>query len=269
MSLDEAASVLREHDPDRLGICVMAPTDARPRLVTLYALNLELARAPLASTEPLIAEMRLQWWIERLAEIGAGRVPAHGILGPLAAAWGPRAAALAALAEGRRRDAERLPHAGPGEVGDYVIATAVPLTLFAAEALGLPDAARATVSLHAMGVGLVQWLAALPVLQGRGLGLARPTPEATAELAARARDALARAAGMRRSVPPALAPVLYPGPDPRAILRAAPRGIEALAGLARPSEFRRRLALGRFALTGRWWVAGPVGTGQGRTGQGG
>ena len=264
MSLDEAASVLRAHDPDRLGICLMAPSDARPRLVTLYALNLELARAPLASAEPLIAEMRLQWWIERLGEIGAGRVPAHGILGPLAEAWGPRAAALAALAEGRRRDAERLPHAGPGEVGDYVIATAVPLMQFATEALGLPDAARATVSLHAMGVGLVHWLAALPVLQARGMGLARPTPEALAALAARASDALGRAAGQRESVPRGLAPVLYPGPAPRAVLRAAPRGIEALAGGARPSEFRRRLALGRFALTGRWWVAAPGGAGPGR-----
>ncbi|WP_262983172.1 squalene/phytoene synthase family protein [Paracoccus mutanolyticus] len=65
-------------------------------MLTLYALNLELARAPLASAEPLIAEMRLQWWIERLEEIGAGAVPSHELLGPLAGAWGAQAAGFAA-----------------------------------------------------------------------------------------------------------------------------------------------------------------------------
>ena len=56
MSLDTCAESLRAHDPDRFGICLLAPPEARPRLLTLYALNLELARAPLASAEPLIAE---------------------------------------------------------------------------------------------------------------------------------------------------------------------------------------------------------------------
>ena len=68
MSLDLCADTLREHDPDRFGICLLAPAEARAKLLTLYALNLELARAPLASNEPLIAEMRLQWWVERLED---------------------------------------------------------------------------------------------------------------------------------------------------------------------------------------------------------
>lgn len=40
---------------------------------------------------------------------------------------------------------------------------------------------------------------------------------------------------------------------PLARLSAAPRGIEALAAV-QPSEFRRRLALTRFALRQRWWL---------------
>ncbi|WP_233253319.1 squalene/phytoene synthase family protein [Paracoccus binzhouensis] len=136
MSLDDCAQALRDHDPDRFGICLLVPAEARPKLMSLYALNLELARAPLASAEPLIAEMRLQWWIERLEEIGAGKPQAHELLTPLAEAWGPRAAAFAVLAEGRRRDAAREPLDGPDAVAGYVRGTAVPLAQFAAEALG-------------------------------------------------------------------------------------------------------------------------------------
>ncbi|REF72429.1 MULTISPECIES: squalene/phytoene synthase family protein [Paracoccus] len=272
MSLDDCAEALREHDPDRFGICLLVPAEARPRLLTLYALNLELARAPLASTEPLIAEMRLQWWIERLEDIGAGKAQSHELLTPLAEAWGPRAAGFAVLAEARRRDAAREPLDGPEAVAAYVRDTAVPLARFAAEALGWeaaggfappdprgvfgkrrkPEVAE-IVDAQAEGAGLAHWLAALPVLQGLGLGLWDASPEALAGIADRARAKLAEARAQRRLVPRRLAPVLFAGAGVRAALRAAPRGIEALAGAA-PSEFRRRLALGAFALTHRWWI---------------
>ena len=272
MSLETCAESLRAHDPDRFGICLLVPAEARPKLLTLYALNLELARAPLASNEPLIAEMRLQWWVERLEEIGAGRVPAHDLLTPLAEAWGARAAAFAVLAEGRRRDAERLPHEGPEAVAAYVRGTAVPLALFAAEALGgdavaggfaPPDPrgvfskqrspVAAVIAAQAEGLGLAHWLAALPALQGLGLGLWDPAPEVLGRIAAGARDSLAEARAGRRRVPRAVAPVLFPGTGIRSILDAASHGIEALAA-TQPSEFRKRLALMRFSLTHRWWL---------------
>ena len=283
MSLDTCAESLRAHDPDRFGICLLAPPEARPRLLTLYALNLELARAPLASAEPLIAEMRLQWWIERLEEIGAGAVPSHELLGPLAEAWGAKASAFAALAEARRRDAAREPHDGPDAVVAYVRQTAVPLALFAAEALGgepadargeiappEPSAGVRTsywvfgrrrkaevaqvVAAQAEGLGLAAWLAALPALQGLGLGLWDPSPQVLEDLASRARGRLSEARAQHRAVPRRLAPALFPGAGVDPVLRAAPKGIEALAALPVPSEFRRRLALGAFSLTHRWWL---------------
>lgn len=253
MTLDDCAETLRAHDPDRLGICLLAGADARPRLLTLYALNLELARAPLASNEPLIAEMRLQWWVERLEKIGAGAPPTHDLLALVHEAWGPRASALAALAEPRRRDALREPHDGPAALGAYIRDTAVSLARFAAQAVEAPEAARPAIEAQAEGVGLANWLAALPALQGIGLGLWDAQPAVLAEIAANARAKLDLARSLRRTVPRGSAAVLFPGPGVRAILRAAPHGIEALAGVA-PSEFRRRYALGAFALTHRWWV---------------
>ncbi|WP_104491017.1 squalene/phytoene synthase family protein [Paracoccus denitrificans] len=271
MSLEDCADALRDHDPDRFGICLLAPAEARAKLMTLYALNLELARAPLASTEPLIAEMRLQWWIERLEDIGAGKPQSHELLTPLAEAWGPRAAGFAVLAEARRRDAAREPLDGPDAVVAYVRDTAVPLAQFAAEALdgatggfAPPDPrgvfgkrknteVASVIAAQAEGVGLAHWLAALPALQGLGLGLWDAAPGALAQIAGHARTKLAEARAQRRHVPRRLAPVLFPGAGVRAALQAAPRGVEALAGAA-PSEFRRRLALGAFALTHRWWI---------------
>lgn len=253
MSLEDCVGALRDHDPDRFGICLLADPVARPKLLTLYALNLELARAPLASNEPLVAEMRLQWWVERLEDIGAGKPQSHELLAPLAQAWGSRAAAFAVLAEPRRRDCAREPFDGPDAVIDHIRATAVPLAEFAAEALDAPKAATPAIAAQAMGAGLTSWLAALPALQGLGLGLWDPSPAMLTGLADMARTSFERARFERRAVPRRVAPALFSGTDIAAVLKTAPQGLEALAQLGVPSEFRRRFAQVRFALTHRWW----------------
>jgi 15-cis-phytoene synthase len=53
--------------------------------MVLYAFDVELGRAAAASSEPLIARMRLQWWrdIVEAALAGAGP-PAHEVAGPFA-----------------------------------------------------------------------------------------------------------------------------------------------------------------------------------------
>lgn len=255
MTLDHCAEALRDHDPDRFGICLLAPPAARARLLTLYALNLELARAPLAANEPMLAEMRLQWWVDELRAIGTGRVSSHELLAPLAEAWGPRAAAFATLAEGRRRDADREPHADAAAVIDYVGATAVPLTLFAAEALDMPLDAAGAVAAQAEGVGLTNWLAAVPALQSVGLGLTSADPAPLAAIAQAAQDALRRAAKRRRMVPRRIAPVLKPRTGTLDLLsRVAKGGGMAAINASNASEFRRRLGFGLFALHGRWWL---------------
>ena len=255
MTLEHCAEALRDHDPDRFGICLLAAPEARAKLLTLYALNLELARAPLAANEPMLAEMRLQWWIDELRALGTGRTTTHELLAPLAVAWGERASALAAVAEGRRRDADHEPHADADAVIAYVGATAVPLTLFAAEALDMPFDAAGPVSAQAEGVGLANWLAALPALQSVGLGLASPDPAALATIAEAAQDALASAAARRRSVPRRIAPVLKPRTGIVDFLSRVAKGggIEAI-NTSNYSEFRRRLGFGLFAFNGRWWV---------------
>ena len=68
--------MLRAGDPDRFASVMAAQPGDRARLATLYAANLEIARAALASAEPLISQMRLQWWTDQIAAIVAGQTPA-------------------------------------------------------------------------------------------------------------------------------------------------------------------------------------------------
>lgn len=252
MRLDQIAADLSRSDPDRFRASLVAPADLRPRLWTLYALNRELARAPLQSNEPMIAQMRLQWWADQLARIGQGQgAGAHELLEPLAQVWGRDAGSLVDLVEARHRDCGREPFHNADEVTDYVGQTAGALMAHAARALGLdmvPQALRD----HALGTGLAQWLAVLPQLDEWGMGLARRDPEVIAGLATTGAAALIRAHAARRDVPRAVAPALFRGPGQLAALRRMAADGQPSAPLV--SEFQRRLALGRLALTGRWWA---------------
>lgn len=251
MSLAEIAGELRLSESDRFGASLLVPLLARERLWTLYAVNNELARAPLQSNEPLIAEMRVQWWIDQLVAIGRGQVPGHEPLASLAECWGEDASALVDLAEARRRDCERQPFGDADEVVAYIRATACALMRHGVITVGAPARVDHVAHDQALGTGLAEWLAALPRLDTLGLGLARPDPALISDLARRGLAALERARVARRLVPRCVAPVLFRGPGRVAALRAmAESGRPAAIAV---SEFHRRFALGRLALTGRWW----------------
>lgn len=255
MTLEACADALRDQDPDRFGAVLAAAPDDRPALITLYALNLELARAPFQSAEPMLAQMRLQWWIDRLTEMGQGVAPPlHDVLTPLWQAWGPRAGDLVPLAEARLRDCAREPLEDTDAVIAYVDATAGGLTWAAAEALGAPASAREIVRDQARGTGLAAWLRALPQLRPLGLGLAQEQPEDLIRLAEAGRAGLRQARSARRSVPRRAAPALFARAGTAALLD----GIIAAKGdfdpqAATVSPIRHRAALARLALTGRWW----------------
>jgi hypothetical protein len=67
-------ALVRRVDPDRwLATRFVADPAARADLLTLYAFDHELARASAVTSTPLLAEIRLTWWIEMLDEAYAGR----------------------------------------------------------------------------------------------------------------------------------------------------------------------------------------------------
>ncbi len=68
---------LREADRDRWLAALFAPDAARPHLFALYAFNAEVARISDHVSQPILGEMRLQWWIDALNGERAGEASAN------------------------------------------------------------------------------------------------------------------------------------------------------------------------------------------------
>ena len=128
------AEIVRRADPERFRAVMAAPVAARERLFPIYAFNVEVARAPWVTAEPLIAEMRLQWWRDALAEIAAGGpVRRHEVATPLAQAIrAGDVVLLDALVEARRWDIHRDPFADMQAFRAHIAATSGNLLLVAA-----------------------------------------------------------------------------------------------------------------------------------------
>jgi 15-cis-phytoene synthase len=132
--LSPVAQSVRRHDPDRFLTALFAPPERRERLMLLYALNHELARAREVAREPTLALIRLHWWREALE--GAPR--RHELATPLAAALAEgalRAGDLLSLVDAR--EAETAPAiASLADWRAYVLGTAGALAMAAGRALG-------------------------------------------------------------------------------------------------------------------------------------
>ena len=82
-ALDE---LVRRADPDRYFSALFAPADKRPLLLALYAFNVEIARVRELVSEPVIGQIRLQWWRDAIAEFAEGKVRSHPVAEALARA---------------------------------------------------------------------------------------------------------------------------------------------------------------------------------------
>lgn len=247
MSIQACADLVARGDPDRFRAAMAAPVAARRVLLPLYAFNIEVARAPWVTQEPLIAEMRLQWWRDALAEIAAGR-PArrHEVTTPLADVLDAEAARLLdGLVAARRWDVHRDPFEDEAHFESYLDATGGTLMWTAARALGAPAAAEPPVRRFGTAAALARFLAAVPTLEASGrFPLVDGRPEAIADLA---RDHLAfarRRPDLPKSARPALLEGWQAAPVLAAIVRDPLRVAQGRVGL---SEFRKRLRLLRWS----------------------
>jgi len=164
--LSYCAGLIRRQDPDRYLTALFAPADRREALLALYALNLELARARENVREPIMGQMRLQWWREGLAEMRTGRPRAHEVIQALSAANAARRltpALLDALIDARERDMDPAPPADLAELIAYAEGTSSNLVELALEVLGEPSPAeRAAGRTIGIAWALVGLLRAVP-----------------------------------------------------------------------------------------------------------
>ncbi len=254
MSLETCAEIVRQGDPDRFLATMAAPVALRPRLFALFALNLQVARAPWVSPEPLVCEMRLQWWHDGVEAIGEGRpAPRHDVFDALDGALGARdAQILLELIAARRGDIARTGFSDNAELARYLQATSGGLMWVAARLCGTrDDDARAEAAVREIGQasGLAGWFMAVPALVARGWSpLPDPDPEAISALA---RDALARLRAARRRVPAVARPATRTGWRAQKTLSlAAANPAAVIGGSLHISEFSRKLSLLVRVLSG-------------------
>ncbi len=255
MSINAIVEIVRKGDADRFLSVMAAPPDLRGRLFTLYAFNVEVARAPWASHEAMIAEMRVQFWRDVVAAIGEGRAPPrHDLVGELRDLIEGHALPIALfdeMAAARRWDIYHDPFEDAAQFERYIDRTSGHLIWLAARLIGADDANESAVRDYAYGVGVANWLRAVPDLIVRGRHpLVDPDDAAVSALA---RGALLRMDRVDRRMLKPAAHVLRSGWQARGVLKRAMRDpVRVLEGHLAPSEFSRRGALLLKSITGRW-----------------
>ncbi len=252
--LNACADLVRRADPDRFMAAMAAPVAARRVLFPIYAFNVEVARAPWVTQESMIAEMRLQWWRDALAEIKAGgAVRRHEVVTPLSEVLDAAGVDLLdRLIVARRWDIYRDPFEGEAHFHEYLDHTAGNLMLAAARALG--EAPETVIRDAGVAHGLANWLRAIPALEQSGrIPLPDGRPDTVRALAEEGLRRLRRARAARAEVSPEARPALLPLWQVSSVLSRAVAAPGLVAeGAIEPSPIRSRLTLIYRAATGRW-----------------
>lgn len=248
------AALVHRADPDRFMAAMAAPVASRAVLFPIYALNVEVARAPWVTQEAMIAEMRLQWWRDALQQIAKGpTVRRHEVVTPLSQALSPQLAEMMdEYVAVRRWDIYRDPFEDEAHFDAYINHSAGSLIVASAQALGEAD--ESVLRDYGYAVGVANWLRAIPDLEARGrIPLLDGTPQGVRALAEKGLDRLMQARAVRSAVSDAARPALFAGWQAEWVLRRALANPQRVAdGALSQGEIRRRLSLMRMAVTGRW-----------------
>ena len=167
MPIDSFAAceaLVRDADYDRYLSALFAPADRRRHLFALYAFNYEVAKTAESVTQPIMGQMRLQWWCDALDEIEADRVRRHEVVEALAETLRTYAlprATLNALIDAHDSDLIETPFETWAEFDAYADATAGNVIRLAARVLGSENVNPAA---HHAGIAyaLTGFLRALP-----------------------------------------------------------------------------------------------------------
>ena len=254
MSFEACTELVKAGDPDRYLSAQSAHNNDRNALMAIYAVNLEMARAPWASPEPLVAQMRLRWWGDEIARIYRGEpVTTHEILPALREVIFDHnlpQSLFEAIIEARMADVYADPPESRAAFDHYIETTSGSVMTLAARALGAPESSVPVVVDFAYSAGVASLLRAVPALVARGRA---PLPEQINELVENAIARRAHARAQRAEMPRRAAPALLAGWRADATLMEAKRRPDSIVmGLLEESPARKMLALRWRKISGRW-----------------
>lgn len=245
------AAIVERGDPDRFRAAMATPSAARAVLFPIYAANVEISRAPWVTQEPMIAEMRLQWWRDVMDEImTGGDVRRHEVATPLARVLSIAGAkALDRLIEARRWDIYKDPFEDEAAFRAYLEDTAGELLFASADALGCAQSRVAKDAGYA--AGLAAFFQAIPALEAaKRVPLLDGRSEAIAALA---KGGLERLYQARKSRGKLAKNACISLSQCEQVLAQAARDPSAVAEDRLTSgSFSASLRLSKAALLGRW-----------------
>ena len=278
MTLSYCAVQVRAHDRDRYLTATLAPADRREALFALYAFNLEIARTREVISEPMVGQIRLQWWREAIDGVYEDDPRAHEVVRPLAAAvrdYNLTRAHFERLIDAREFDLGDTPPENLDELTGYAEATSSSVMQLALEILGAGSEAAKDAAHHAGIAWALSGLLRAVVFHARAkrqylpadlmheagadpndLFELRGSPalaEVARRIADRAREHLRRARLLRREVPRAALPALLPGTLAGMYLRRMDRlGYDLFTQPIAIGQPARQFRLMRAAVFGRY-----------------
>lgn len=138
MSEQYCLNEVRRHDHDRYLTALFLPADRRAAALALYAFNLEIARTREIVSEPLLGQIRLQWWRETIEGVFEGTPREHPVVDALGTAIRqhdlPRDR-LEALIDAREADLEDAPPSDLQALENYAAETSGELSALVMQTL--------------------------------------------------------------------------------------------------------------------------------------
>lgn len=251
-------AALREGDKDRWLAAMFAPAEKRPYLHALYAFNLEVSRIAGQVTQPLLGEMRLQFWTDLLNGGGGEQNPvAESLLDTLDVCRLHRELLLELL-EARLFDLYDEPHPDLEALDHYCDLTCGALFRLAGQILdpSAPGVAAAPAGRAYALTGLMRalpWLAAehkslvpADVAARHGVRGVQNSPALRAaleELRAHARENLGKTRAALERTPAAERPAYRALALPKLYLAQMDDAADPLAPLPEIAQWRRQWAL--------------------------
>ncbi len=252
-AIQACADLVQRGDPDRFRATMMAPVAAREILFPLYAFNLEVARAAWVTSEPMIAEMRLQFWRDVIEDAGKGKAPrAHEVAAPFAALIQSKSLpvdALDASVAARRWDIYNDPFEDEAAFEAYLNDTGATLIWACALALGAGSQHEPAIRAFGRASALAALFLAVPELTSRSrIPLVDGRPDNVRALAQSGLNGIKLA--QKAKLPKQLNPALWAGWRAKALLtRAVQNPYHVNEGTLPESGFSRD-----FGLFQRVWL---------------
>lgn len=138
---------VRRHDHDRYLSALFLSADRRAPAMALYAFNLEIARTREIVSEPLLGQIRLQWWRETIEGIYAGTPREHPVVEALSSTIGKhdlQRDGLERLIDAREADLDDTPPQDLDALAQYAEATSGELSALVMHCLSEPGGTAVT-----------------------------------------------------------------------------------------------------------------------------